>query len=102
MNPISNVNIAPPTPPITSVGHNNPAVSDSGGDFKDQLLSGLDQVNQMQVDAEQAVQQLFTGGDADPAEVLTAVQKADMAFRLMMQIRNKLVNAYQEDQNIRI
>ena len=37
-----------------------------------------------------------------PAEVLTAVQKADMSFRLMMQIRNKLVQAYQEIQNVRI
>ena len=73
-----------------------------GAEFKNLLLEGLDQVNKVQNDADQAVQKMFTGGDADPAEVLTAVQKADMAFRLMMQIRNKLVDAYQEIQNIRI
>ena len=56
----------------------------------------------MQADADKAVQQLITGGDVNPAEVLTAVQKADMSFRLMMQIRNKLVSAYQEINNIRI
>ena len=56
----------------------------------------------MQQDADHAVEQLFTGGDVDPAEVLTAVQKADMSFRLMMQIRNKLVQAYQEIQDIRV
>jgi len=36
------------------------------------------------------------------AEVLTSVQKADLSFRMMMQIRNKLVQAYQEIKEIRI
>ncbi len=56
----------------------------------------------MQQAADQAVEQLATGGDVNPAEVLTAVQKADIAFRMMMQIRNKIVQAYQEVQNIRV
>jgi flagellar hook-basal body complex protein FliE len=38
----------------------------------------------------------------NPAEVLTAVQKADIAFKLMIQMRNKIVEAYQEVQNIRV
>ena len=38
----------------------------------------------------------------NPAEVLTAVQKADMAFKMMQQIRNKLVEAYQEIKEIQI
>ena len=42
------------------------------------------------------------GGEADPAEVLTAVQKADLAFRLMMQMRNKLMQVYQEVRDIRV
>ena len=46
--------------------------------------------------------QLATGGDVNAAEVLTAVQKADLSFRMMMQIRNKLVQAYQEIKEIRI
>ena len=70
--------------------------------FKNLLLEGLDQVNSMQQNADVAVEQLITGGDANPAEVLTAVQKADMAFRMMMQLRNKLVQAYQEIKEIRI
>jgi flagellar hook-basal body complex protein FliE len=59
-------------------------------------------VNSAQVDANKAVENLFTGGDSNPAEVLTAVQKADLAFRTMMQVRNKLVQAYQEVKDIRI
>ena len=70
--------------------------------FKDLLLHSIDEVNSMQQSADQAVEQLATGGDVSPAEVLTAVQKADIAFRLMMQIRNKIVQAYQEIQNVRI
>ena len=56
----------------------------------------------MQQQADQAVEGLFTGADVNPAEVLTAVQKADLAFRLMMQTRNKLVQAYKEIENLQI
>ncbi len=70
--------------------------------FKNVLLEGLQQVNALQTDAEQAVEALFTGGDVNTAEVLSAVKKADMSFRLMMQMRNKLVQAYQEIRDIRI
>ncbi len=56
----------------------------------------------VQAEAEKAVEALFTGGDINTAEVLTAVKKADMSFRLMMQMRNKLVQAYQEIRDIRI
>lgn len=73
-----------------------------GPSFKEVLLHSLDEVNQMQQAADQAVEQLATGGDVSPAEVMTAVQKADVAFRMMMQIRNKMVQAYQEVQNIRV
>jgi flagellar hook-basal body complex protein FliE len=65
-------------------------------------MESLGQVNSMQQDADKAVQQLITGGDVNPAEVLTTVQKADMSFRMMLQIRNKLVAAFQEVNNIRI
>ncbi len=104
MNPISSINAPVASPPVAPLmpGGNVRGSNLPGAEFKDLLLEGLDQVNKVQNDADQAVQSMFTGGDADPAEVLTAVQKADMAFRLMMQIRNKLVDAYQEIQNIRI
>mgnify|MGYP002626135096 CR=1 FL=1 len=71
--------------------------------FKSFLLDSIQEVNTMQHDADQAVEALMTGtGEADPAEVLTAVQKADMAFRLMLQMRNKMMQVYQEVRDIRI
>ena len=74
----------------------------SGPSFKDMLVDSIQQVNTMQLEADQAVETMFTGGDINPAEVLTAVQKADLAFRLTMQMRNKLMEVYQEIKDIRI
>ena len=70
--------------------------------FKDYLLNSIRDVNSMQQQADQAVETMMTGSEADPAEVLTAVQKADLAFRLMMQMRNKLLQVYQEVKDIRV
>ena len=70
--------------------------------FKNFLLESIGEVNQLQQQADQAVETLATGGETTPAEVLTAVQKADLAFRTLMQIRNKLVSAYDEVRQMRI
>lgn len=99
MNPVSSIGS------LTALSPLMPARTEAAGggsSFKDVLLSSIEEVNSMQQAADRAVEQLATGGDASPAEVLTAVQKADIAFRLMMQIRNKIVQAYQEIQNIRV
>lgn len=99
MSPINNISIgqqvALPTMPTLS----GPA---EGQSFKDVLVDSIQQVNSMQLQADQAVETMFTGGDVNPAEVLTAVQKADLAFRLTMQMRNKLMEVYQEIKDMRI
>lgn len=71
-------------------------------DFKSLIMESVNQVNQMQQDADIAIETLMTGGDINPAQVLTAIQKADMSFRMMQQIRNKLMDAYREIKDIRI
>lgn len=88
----------PPTAPALGAGQ----VTAGGESFKQMLLDSLQQVNAMQQDANRSVEALATGEDVNVAEVLTAVQKADIAFRMMMQIRNKLVEAYQQVANIRV
>lgn len=72
------------------------------GAFKSLLLESIGHVNEMQQNADRAVETLLSGGDANAAEVLTAMQKADMSFRLMLQIRNKLTEAFQQVQAIQI
>lgn len=97
---ISSLNLAPPS--LLQPGAAGGAAAAPGPTFKQQLLESIDQVNSMQAQANRAVEDLAAGEDVNPAEVLTAVQKADLAFRMMMQIRNKLVQAYQEVKDLRI
>ena len=99
MAPITGVPLSPPAMPL---GGAQQAGGAAGQPFKNILLEAIDQVNSMQSQANEAVEQLVTGGDVNPAEVLTSLQKADISFRMMLQIRNKLVQAYQEVNNIRI
>src|SRR5687768_18555075 len=100
MTPINGLMLTPPAAPSLA---GLPAAAGAGSQpFKNILLEALNQVNTMQSQANEAVEQLVTGGDVNPAEVLTTLQKADISFRMMLQIRNKLVQAYQEVNNIRI
>jgi flagellar hook-basal body complex protein FliE len=98
MNPIQSIS-APITFSPSAAGVNS---TQGSGAFKNYLLDSIQQVNQMQQQADSAVEKLATGGDVSPAEVLTAVQKADLAFKMMIQVRNKLVQAYEEVQAIRV
>ena len=65
-------------------------------------MQSIQDVNSMQAAADKAVEKLATGGDVNPAEVLTAVQKADIAFQMMVQVRNKLVDAFTEIKNLQV
>lgn len=70
--------------------------------FKDVLMKNLEQVNELQKDAEQAIEDLYTGKRNDIAGVAIAQQKADLAFQAMLQVRNKLMDAYEEVKQIRV
>lgn len=100
MNTIGTLNFTPQGALPGTLAAKNQAAQ--GGSFKDMLLGSIHDVNEMQQQADLAVENLMTGGDANPAEVLTAVQKADLAFRLMMQMRNKMMQVYQEVKDIRV
>ena len=100
MNTIGNPNISSPAALPQAMGAK--PQTEGAGSFKEMLLGSIQDVNQMQQQADKAVETLMTGGEANPAEVLTAVQKADLAFRLMMQMRNKMMQVYQEVKEIRV
>lgn len=78
------------------------ADSQSSVAFLDLIKQGVGSVNQLQQTSSTQVEQLLSGEDVQSAEVLTSLQKADMAFRLLVQIRNKLMDAFQEINNIRV
>jgi flagellar hook-basal body complex protein FliE len=66
------------------------------GGFSGVLKDVLQQVNVLNTGAEQQIGTLLKGGNADMSSVMIAVEKADVAFQLMMQVRNKIVGAYQD------
>jgi flagellar hook-basal body complex protein FliE len=84
-----------------AVGESNSSGA-SASNFLDLMKQGVGQVNSMQQDANTQVESMLTGGDVQSAEVMVGLQKADMAFRLLVQIRNKLMDAYQEINGIRV
>jgi len=74
-----------------------------GADFATVLQNSIDQVNQTQQKAETLAAN-FAAGDstANLHEVMIALQKANVSFQEMVQVRNKLVTAYQEVMNIQV
>ena len=91
-----------PIRPASGVPQDAPAVKAIGKDFKSVLLDSLNEVNRLQTEADEGVQRLLTGESDNVAEVLAAANKAGVAFDLLMAVRNKLTDAYQEIQQMRI
>lgn len=70
--------------------------STEGTDFLDTLKKTLEHVQQVQNEADQKVSDLVSGQGEDIHAAMIAVEKADLSFQLIMQVRNKIVQAYQE------
>ncbi|QEG23373.1 flagellar hook-basal body complex protein FliE [Mariniblastus fucicola] len=100
MNPVS------PIPPISGFGNVNPiqpsgvapagndSVKESGGS---NLFKGfLESANLDQQSSDQAVKDLVEGKAGSVQEVVMAVAKAEMSFQLFMEIRNHLIDSYNE------
>jgi flagellar hook-basal body complex protein FliE len=93
-----------PSPRSAGAGSSaSPAGEAAGGEpFGEMLLDALREANRLQSHADAAIQGLASGKGNDVTEVMTAVEKADLAFRTLMQVRNKLVDAYEELMRLRI
>jgi flagellar hook-basal body complex protein FliE len=77
----------PPAPPQSE---------GSGPSFDEVLKTAFQSVDRLQKEANQAIQHLAVDGSINVHQTMIAMEKADLSFRLMLQIRNKLVDAYQE------
>ncbi len=64
--------------------------------FGDVLKESLNEVNKMQLDADKSIEDLATGRSKNIHETMISMSKADIAFRMTMQVRNKVMEAYQE------
>lgn len=86
--------------PVSSALPNIAAdVAKSGGHeqgFADTLKSAVQQIDASQQEANARVTELLAGGNQDVHGAMIAVERASLSFELMMQVRNKMVSAYQE------
>lgn len=95
---MSNVTIGPiPNAYVPDVSTlDNSAGASVGESFGSVLSNAVHAVDQLHDAAASQVSNLVRGGGADLNNVMIAVEKADVSFQLMMQVRNKIVNAYQD------
>lgn len=72
-------------------------------DFSDILKQSVEKVNETQMDSKK-LSDAFQSGDPNVqvSEVMVAMQKSNVSFQAMLQVRNKLVNAYQEIMNMQV
>jgi len=64
--------------------------------FSDMLKSSIETVNRQQIAADEAVKNLATGRDKDIHHTMIEMEKASVSLQMMMQVRNKMIDAYQE------
>ena len=74
-----------------------------GADFSQALKSAIDQVSQAQQQAQQMAEDFTTGkNNVDLQDVMVNLQKANLSFQQMVQVRNKLVSAYNDIMTMQI
>ena len=84
---------------LTSVGQTIPTPRGgnvSGVSFNDTLKNYINEANDLQLNADRDIQRMIAGEEIDAHEVMTAVEKANMSFEMVMEIRNKMLEAYRE------
>ena len=96
MNPVSAIPLVSPTGQ-TGVGQQAPSskTGDNGGVAK---LFGdfIQQTNETQVNSDRAIDDLVLGKTDNVQQVIMAVANAEMSFQLFMEIRNNLIDSYNE------
>ena len=85
---------------VNSISSKNPSQQVSGSSFDDVINEAMSKVSEVQNNVDKAVNELAKGGDVTNA--ILAVEKADMSFQLMVEIRNKLVSTYEEVMRIAV
>lgn len=74
----------------------NAGLDAGGSEFLETLRSAVGQVSDLQAQADTQVAGMLNGDGQDIHSAMIAVEKANLAFELMVQVRNKIVSAYQE------
>ena len=84
----------PQLPPVPS--WTMPPTSAGGPSFQDMLLQSLQRVSNAETKAQSLATQSITGGDVTQVEVVSAFRDLELALNLMLEVRDKLLDAYNE------
>ncbi len=87
----TNLSIAPITAPSVT-----PSTTSSGGAFQSAFSDAVSKVEQFQQNANASVERFLSGEGEELHHVAIASQQAELSFQLFMQVRNKVVTAYQQ------
>lgn len=68
----------------------------ANGDFANELKSAMNELNANQVESEKAMADIATGSVKDLHQAALAIDKAELSMKLMLEVRNKALNAYKE------
>jgi len=82
--------------PNIDIGSSTGKEPQGGGSFLETLRGAIDEVKDLQSQADTQVTGMLNGDGQDVHSAMIAVEKANLAFELMLQVRNKIVSAYQE------
>jgi flagellar hook-basal body complex protein FliE len=82
--------VAPLAPPATT------STDAAGSPFKDVLGSAIEEVEGARANAAESINQFLSGQGEDLHSTILASQRADLEFQMFLQVRNKVVSAYQE------
>ncbi len=86
-------------PRTAYLGQAKPVVK---GDFAKQLSSAVESVNQAQVQRDDLVASMVRGEQVEVHEIMTAAEEAHLSFELMLEVRNKLLEGYQEIMHMQV
>lgn len=99
-NSISPIRILPAEVPLSSAAGAPASAGDGQTDFLSTLQQSMEAIEGAQGEAQSQVAQLLSGKGADLHSAMIAVEKADLSFQLMVEVRNKIVQAYQQISNM--
>ena len=95
---INNINNNPLTTILSKKGEK----SKNSNGFVDFLKNYINDVNNKQINADNKIEQFLKGDEKDITNVVLSVEKAEVSLQLFLQIRNKLIQAYQDIMRIQV
>lgn len=83
-------------PPISNVPEKKINPAENKGSFGEILTDKIKEINQLQHSADSAIAKVEVSDSGSIHEAMIAIEKANLSFKTMMQVRNKILEAYQE------